>query len=155
MPGMNPVTVRRCTVAELEQAPEFGALGEEYAAESGRAIRGVSDPQIDFYRRAEAAGTMLFHGAWIGEELVGFLVLHLSVVPHLGVTIATTETLFVASHARSSGAGRLLLDFAEDAAKDCGAAGLVVSAPVGGRLEVILPRRGFKLTNQLFFKGLQ
>ena len=152
--GMDQLTVRPCTVADLAESPEFGALADEYAAESGRAITEGHNPQIEFYRQAEAAGNMLFAGAWLGDELVGILVLHISVVPHFGKTIASTESLFVASHARESGAGSALLEQAEGIARDAGAVGLVVSAPVGGRLSRILPRSGFRHTNELFFKGL-
>lgn len=155
MPAMDQLTVRRCTVADLAQSPEFGALADEYAAESGRAITQGHNPQIEFYRQAEDAGSMLFAGAWLGTELVGILVLFLSKPPHFGVTIATTESMFVASHARNAGAGKALMCVAEKMAKEAGAVGLVVSAPVGGRLSRILPRSGFRHTNELFFKGFQ
>jgi GNAT superfamily N-acetyltransferase len=154
MPGMNPVTVRRCTVAELEQAPEFGALGEEYAAESVRADIGSCIPQMDAYKRLESMGLMHFAGAWVDGELVGLVSVGATKVPHNTGVVATTESYFVRPHARKTGAGKLLRDLAEEIAIERGAVGLFVSAPAGGRLSVVLPRSGYQRTNEVFFKRL-
>lgn len=154
MPGMNPVTVRRCTVSELEQAPEFWALGQEYAVESVRADIGACIPQMDAYKRLEAMGLMHFAGAWLDSELVGLVSVGATQVPHYAGVIATTESYFVRPHARKTGAGKLLLDLAEKIAIESGAVGLFVSAPTGGRLSVVLPRTGYQRTNEVFFKRL-
>lgn len=154
LPGMDQLTVRPCTAAELEQAPAFGALMAEYLAEAGRAITADPAPQIAMYKAQEAAGTMRFAGAWAGGDLVGMMVVALSVVPHFGMTVATTETLFVSAKARKTGAGKALLSLADDMAREYGAVGVLVSAPVGGVLSKVLPRSGFKHTNELFFKAL-
>lgn len=154
MPGMTPVTVRRCTVAELEQAPEFGALWEEYAAESVRADIGSCIPQMDAYKRLEAMGLMHFAGAWMDGELVGLVSVGATKVPHNTGVVATTESYFVRPHARKTGAGKLLLDLAEEIAIERGSVGLFVSAPTGGRLSVVLPRTGYQRTNEVFFKRL-
>lgn len=155
MPGMSNVTVRTCRAVELELAPSFAALMAEYLAESGRAITADPSPQIATYKAQEAADTMKFAGVWDGGgELVGMLVVALSVVPHFGMTVATTETLFVSAKARKTGAGKALLSLADDMARESGAVGVLVSAPVGGVLAKVLPRSGFKHTNELFFKAL-
>ncbi len=38
-------------------------------------------------------------------------------------------------------------------ARELGTPGLLVSAPMGGSLAEVLPRRGFAETNRVFFKG--
>jgi GNAT superfamily N-acetyltransferase len=87
--------------------------------------------------------------------MVGFLVLLVSVVPHFGVTIATTESFFVARAARKSGAGLMLRNEAERIARGIGAVGLFISAPVGSRLaEVMGKTKGWRETNRVFFRGL-
>lgn len=151
---MDQLTVRLCRAEELEHAPAFPALSAEYLAESGRAITSDLAPQMAIYKANEAAGTMKFAGAWLGDELVGFLVLVLYVVPHFGKLVASTESLFVAQSARGSGAGTRMLKEAQSIAADSGCVGLCVSAPVGGRLAKVLPRSGFLHTNELFFKAL-
>lgn len=151
---MDQLTVRRCTVAELEHAQGFSVLGEEYAAESSRADLGTCHPQVGAYKQLESIGLMHFAGAWIGEELVGLVSVGVTTVPHYVGPIATTESYFVRQHARKSGAGKLLLDIAEDIALERGAVGLFVSAPTDSRLSVVLPRTGYQRTNEVFFKRL-
>lgn len=151
---MDQLTVRACTVDELSQAPAFAALSAEYVAESGRAITADPAPQLATYKAKESDGTMRFAGAWCGNDLVGMMVVALAVVPHFGMTVATTETLFVSAQHRKTGAGKALLRLADDIARDCGAVGVLVSAPVGGVLAKVLPRSGFRHTNELFFKAL-
>lgn len=152
---MEPITTRRCTVAELESAPNFDALLAEYAQES--AIDGLPPPsaQMGIYCQMEAVGVLHFLGAFSGDTLAGFAAIVVSVLPHYGVKTATTESLFM-GHAfrKGSGAGLKLLTAAEALAKDLGAVGLFVSAPIGGRLEQVLPRIGFQETNRVFFRGL-
>jgi GNAT superfamily N-acetyltransferase len=152
--GMDHLTVRRCTVADLEQAPEFAALGAEYAAESVRADLGSCAPQMEAYKRLEDLGVMHFAGAWLDGALVGLVSVGATHVPHYAGVIATTESYFVRPHARKTGAGKMLLDLAEDIAMERGAVGLFVSAPTGGRLAVVLPRTGYQRTNEVFFKRL-
>lgn len=151
---MQSVIVRQCSAIELEQAPELPALVAEYATESTRATLGPYNPQFEVYRKLEELGMVRFAGAWRGGELVGFAVVGGAVVPHYGVHIASTESLFLTASARSTGAGKALLKLCEQLARDMGACGFFVSAPAGGRLSAILPRSGFTLTNQVFFKGL-
>lgn len=151
---MDQLTVRPCAAIELEQAPALAALLDEYAAESIKADVGPHCPQFDAYRKLEDLGLMRFAGAWIGAQLVGFVVVGAVNVPHYAGVIATTESIFVSSEHRKTGAGKLLMDQAEDIALDMGAVGLFVSAPSGGRLSIVLPRTGYQRTNEVFFKRL-
>lgn len=152
---MESVTVRQCCATELEQAPEFGALVDEYAAEAVRAELGGINVQADQYKMFESLGMMRFAGAWRGSELVGFATVMAAVAPHYGKKLATTETLFLSKDARSGGAGIDLIREAERMAKEMGAVGFFVSAPAGGALSKVLPRTGFRHTNEMFFKGLE
>jgi GNAT superfamily N-acetyltransferase len=152
---MEFVTVRQCSAVELEHAPALPGLIAEYAAESTRADVGQRNPQFHAYRQMESSGFAKFVGAWRGAELVGFLVLVTVMAPHYGQVIATSESLFLSASARKSGAGKALIEKAQELAKECGAAGLFISAPHGGRLAQVLPRSGFLHTNDVFFKALQ
>jgi GNAT superfamily N-acetyltransferase len=152
---MATLEIRQCKLADLIDSPDFVRLTNEYSKESGRAITGDANPQLDFYRAQEASGSMAFAGAWVDGDLVGMMVIAFTVVPHFGVTVATTETLFVSSEHRKTGAGRELLGLADAVAVEHGCAGVLVSAPVGGVLSKVLPRSGFVCTNQLFFKAVK
>lgn len=151
---MEPVEIRSCTVAEMEHAPNLADLLAEYAIES--AIPGMGPPkaQLETYRQLEAVGALHLFGAFQGDALVGFLVMIVSVLPHYGALVASTESYFVACKARKSGAGLKLLQEAENLARILGVAGFFVSAPIGGRLERVMSGKGYRETNRVFFRGL-
>lgn len=152
---MEPVIVRPVTFADLHASPQFAALADEYMRESANPEMGAVVPDIDAYQRAEAAGVLHFVGAYRGNDLVGYVVVAVNTSPHYqGKRVAVTESIFVASAHRRTGAGMKLLRAAEETAREAGAVALVVSAPIGGRLAQVLPRSGFRATNTFFFRGL-
>lgn len=147
--------VRQCTFNELASAAEFDGLCSEYAAESGR-MSELGEPKVDAsaYRAMEAAGIAHCIGAWQGDQLVGFGVVTLSVLPHFSKLIGALISFFVASNARKGGTGTRIRETAERIAQEHGALGLMISAPSESRLDVILPRSGYRATNRVYFKGL-
>nr|CCA83780.1 conserved hypothetical protein, putative phage acetyltransferase [blood disease bacterium R229] len=149
------MSVRHATVAEIEEAPNLAALLAEYAAESANDEIGSANPQIDTYKAMEGMGLLQAFGAYCGRDLVGFLFLLLPVLPHFGRKVGVTESYFVASHYRSTGAGLALLREAEKASEAAGGAGVLVSAPVDGILSRVLPGVGYRETNRVFFKGFK
>jgi len=146
------VMIRRCSVAEVEQNPNFPVLAREYAAES--AIHGLPAPveKIASYRVIEQSGCFHCHGAFLGDLLVGFVVVLTPVIPHYGIAIAVCESFFVGQAHRKSGSGIKLLRAAETHAREARSPGLLVSAPSGGRLARVLPHLGYRETNRVFFK---
>jgi GNAT superfamily N-acetyltransferase len=151
---MPSISIRPCTVSDMENAHNLAALLAEYGVES--AIEGLGQPsaQIETYRQMEALGMLCLIGAFQGDELVGFLIMIVSVLPHYGKRIASTESFFVASAARKGGAGLKLLCEAERLAKSLGAMGFFVSAPTNSRLDSVLTAKQYRHTNQVFFKVL-
>lgn len=145
--------IKNTTVAELEAAPNFGALLDEYAAES--AIHGLPHPKarLELYKLMEASGMFKVFGAFIGDELVGFITVLTCILPHYSDYVSTTESFFVERAARPTGAGLSLLRKAEDYAKELSSKGLLVSAPFGSKLAEVLERTDYCETNRVFFKG--
>ena len=145
---------RQISVAEAFADPAFPALCREYAEES--AIAGLPDPRekLSAYQALEACGSAAFCacGAFTGDVLIGFIVLLTPVLPHYGAAIAVAESLFVGGAHRKTGAGMLLIRWAEKRAGDVGSPGMLFSAPSGGRLSVLLPRIGYRETNRVFLK---
>ena len=123
--------------------PTFDALLSEYADECR--LKDLQEPacQRDVYRAMEKAGIMCTMAAFNDKALIGFSTILISVLPHYGVLMATTES-----------AGLQLIHRAENLAIDRGAAGLLVTAPVGGTLSKVLPRLGYTDTNTVFFRRL-
>ena len=148
------IQIKRSTVSEVEDYPEFPALVAEYAAESANEALGAVNPQMDTYRGMEAVGLLHVLSACLDDHLIGFLFLLTPVLPHFGRCAGVAESYFVASAHRKSGAGLRLLRAAEGIARDAGAVGLMVSAPEGGRLAQVMPGVGYRPASTVFFKEL-
>lgn len=146
------VVVKKCTFAEVEGNANFPALMREYAAEC--AIGGLPPAGEKFaaYPLIEATGIFHIFGAFFDDMLVGVIAVLLPVLPHYGVTIAISESFFVAQEFRKSGAGLKLLRAAEQKAQEAKSPGLLVSAPTGGRLASVLPGIGYRETNRVFLR---
>lgn len=146
--------VRQCTFDDLASAAEFDVLCAEYAAESGRMAEfGTPKVDADAYRAMEAAGVAHCIGVWRDSELAGFGAVTLSVLPHFSKLIGCLISFYVAPAARRGGTGTRIREIAEHIAQEHGAVGLMISAPSESRLDVILPRIGYRATNRLYFKG--
>jgi GNAT superfamily N-acetyltransferase len=100
----------------------------------------------------------VFHsfGAFSDDgELLGFITLIITMLPKYTTLIGATESFFVASRHRKTGAGLRLLHAAEDKASEGGAFGILVSAPCGGKLAEVVPRSGYEESDIIFFKDLR
>lgn len=155
MRRMETTTIRQCCVADIEQAPNIGALSVEYAEES--AIAGVPfiGVRFDIYKAIEATMKMRIFGAFDGDRLVGFMAFSVTMMPNYGVEIACQHVFFVAKSYRKTGAGLRLLRAAEREAMEMGAHGLLAGAPTGGRLSEVLPEIGYKPVDTIFFRGFK
>lgn len=101
----------------------------------------------------ESSGLLHPFAAFEDGELIGFLLMLATVLPHYGVMMAATESFFVAQSARNTGAGLALLKAAEEAAGNIGGKGLLISAPVGSRLDRIMQHLG-QHTNNVYLRVL-
>lgn len=144
--------IKQCSILDLKAADNFDDLVEEYAAES--AVPGLPHPsvKIEMYVLLGNSGAMRFWGAYFNNELIGFITVLAPVIPHFGVQIAVSESFFVTSRRRNTGAGLKLLRLAEAYAASVGSPGLLISAPLGSILAEVLPRVGYVETNRVFFR---
>lgn len=149
---MAGLTIKQCPVEELEAAANFPKLLDEYAIES--AIDGLPGPskKLDQYKLLQASGALFPLAAYLDDNLIGFAAVLMPVLPHYGVLIAVTESLFVGAEFRGTGAGLRLIREAERIALEGGSPGLLISAGVTSTLIEILPRIGYVETNRVFFR---
>ncbi len=146
------ITVRRCSVADIEAAPD---LVRAYEAESGMSDLGQYQPNWVQYRAMEDAGWFTCIGAFRGEQLVGMVTLLCGPNPHVGAITASTESFYVMPEERKHGAGLALLAQAEAIATEKGASGLFVSARPGSTLaKVLRTMHSYKPSNEVFCKVL-
>ena len=146
--------IRRCTIAELEAAPNLAEVLDAYGNESAAPELGKPNPQVASYRALEAAG--IFHpiAAFDGDRLVGFILPIMGALPHYGVMAATVESFFVLKAERKKGIGLRLLSFAESTVRDMGAKAFMVSAPTSGPLGRVLAAKHYRHSNDGFLKAL-
>jgi len=146
------VVVREATVSEITDNENFSVLRAEYAAEAS--INGMPDPsdKMGMYSEIEKSGVFHAFAAFEGDKLVGFIATITPILPHYGVAVTVTESLFVGASYRKTGAGLKLIRAAEKHAKSVGSPGILISAPSGGTLAEILPKMHYRETNRVFFK---
>jgi len=146
--------IRRCTVAELQAAPNIAEVLAEYARESSLKELGPTSPQWATYRTLEAAGVFHPIAAFEGARLCGFILPIVVVLPHYGVLAATIESYFVPQADRTKNIGIKLLRAAEELARGLGAKALLLSAPVGGALARLMPALKYRHSNEVFVRAL-
>ena len=151
------LVIRKCSISELEVAPNISILLDEYAAESAPLIKGLPRPlaKIDTYKHLESIAAIHTIGAFFHDLLIGYIIILAPIMPHYSVRIAVSESFFVLKEYRKTGAGLKLLRSAEEWAKEVGGFGILVSSPFGGDLAEVLPRVGYTETNRVFFRSLK
>jgi GNAT superfamily N-acetyltransferase len=151
---MNPLVIRQCTVADIQNAPNVEALMKEYASESHSAELPPPNVQWGHYQALENAGSYHVIGAFINDVLVGFVGILNNKLPHHGATLAITESFFVSKEHRKQGAGLKLLHAAEQYASDIGSPCIMVNTPHGGSLERVMPRMGYRQSHSTFVRSV-
>lgn len=126
----------------------------EYAAECRNPELPPPNPDPVMYRALQVAGLLHVLTVHEGDEMIGFACVVVSVNPHYNVPLANTESLFVAAGHRGGYVGVKLLDAVKDLAREKGAHGLYVVAPIGTRLPGVLYCRGYRETNSVHFTKL-
>lgn len=146
------VVVRKATVSEITGDSNFSSLRDGYAAEAS--ISGMPDPsdKMGMYLEIEKSGVFQAFAAFDDGKLVGFVATITPIIPHYGVAVTVTESLFVGAEYRKTGAGLKLIRAAEKHSKSVGSPGTFISAPSGGKLAEILPKMHYRETNRVFFK---
>lgn len=151
---MSAAEIRPCTIADIEQAPRLPALLAAYGEESHIPELGEPEPCFATYRAMEATGALHVIGAF-APDLVGIAILLVYGLPHYaGRKVGTLESFFVLPEFRPSGAGLALLRAAEIKAAELGAAGMLISAPLNGRLDTILPHLEYRPSNRIYVRRL-
>ena len=144
--------IRKIPIAMVRE--HGGYLIKEYANESSIDGLPAPDPAWNMYDAMEQNGFMHTYGVFVDDVMVGFLIMLVAANPHYNRLLATTESFYVHPDYRNHGRGMKLLRHAEEEATKLGAIGFLVSAPAGGRLAKVMPRVGYRRTNEAFFKGL-
>ena len=150
------VIIKQCTISEIESAPNIDYFLAEYAKESVSKDAPPHAAQMEMYKQMESAGALHTVGAFLDDLLIGVVNILKPVLPHYGVQVTFTESLFVLKEHRKTGAGLKLIAVAKNHAKEINAPILLISAPVGSDLAEILSRRDdCQETSRVFCMGVR
>lgn len=152
---MIEVTILKVTVDDIANSPRLAELAIAYEAEAKDPTMPPPNLNIDTYRAMEKLGLYHAFAAYGNGQLVGLLSMSVVVLPRYSVPVAMVDSVFVDVNYRKNGTGAKLIEAAEQVARETNAWGVMISAPFGGRLIQVLPKRGYKPTNQLFFKSIR
>ena len=146
------ITVLPVSVATIFDAPNSTALFQANAAEC---LVPDAVPQRAIYEAMEQAGALKCFAAHLNTQLIGFISVIITIMPHNGKRIATVESIFVDPIYRVTGAGDSLLDAIDKCAEDSGCIGITGAARKGSRLEKVLARRaGYQQTHSVYTRWL-
>ena len=124
----------------------------EYAAECSISAVGPIDLHEPTYAALESSGAMRSFGAFDRGRMVGFSSVLTPVMPHYSRRVASPESIFAAKG--SGSAGRELMGALTQYAKDADCVGMLLSAPVNGRLERLMEAdKRYERTNSIFYRA--
>lgn len=146
--------IQPITVADFFAHPDTPGLLAGYAQECANEGLPPFCPHRPLYAALEQTGALYALVAVEGERMLGFLAMLVSLNPHYSVTLAVTESWFVAPEHRGSGAGLALYRRAKETAQAAGAKAIYVSAPLGGQLAGVMQGLGATETNRVFCEVL-
>jgi hypothetical protein len=126
--------IRPVSYSDILDAPNADELLSEYAAECGNSKLGKPTPQRDLYALLEKSGGFQAFGVFDGDKLIGFACVLMYVLPHYGVKIAATESIFVSKEYSGVTSGLLIVEI-QDYARKNGCKDFMYSAPVGSRFD--------------------
>ncbi len=143
-----------CTALDIINHPSFEALREEYIEECANAKLPKPKEKIEIYKALDNCGHLYGFAALKQDELLGFVFILAPTMPHYGRLIAVVDSIFVAKKHRNSGAGLRLIRRAEQCARDLSSPALIISVPINGDLDKLLPRLRYIATNKAYSKEL-
>lgn len=145
---------RKISADDILDAQNSDILFKEYAAEAKIEQTPEIKPNREIYNRLEDDGIFDCVGCFDNDDLVGFITLITTVFPHYEEVMTTVESQFIFKEHRKNGSAKKLMDEAILVAKSKGSNAILMTAPIGGRLEKIAPSFGFIATNITFSKKI-
>ncbi len=99
------------------------------------------NPQEQIYDAMDKAGMLYCFGAYIEGQLVGFVSIVVSTMPHNGKKIAVGESIFALPEYRKYGIGLQLIQKARDFAEENGCDLIVYTPRIGSAFDKVLEHR--------------
>lgn len=147
--------IKPVSYATILDDPNWPALLAEYAAECSMPELGPPNPQRDLYELLEKSGGFQAFGVYDGNNLAGFACVLIYVLPHFGVKVATTESIFLSRSYPSPLTGMNLLNYLQEYALNNECRAFLYSAPVGSRFDRLLTLfDSHRHTNNIYLKPL-
>jgi len=148
-------TIRKIPVTDILDDSRFSDMVREYASEAKAVEMPDPNPDRGAYRAMDRFGVLHSFGAYAGGQLVGFICVLISKLPHYGVLVATIESFYVVPESRKGGTAQRLMAAVEDLAHEQGCACVLVTAPKGGRLARAMGSMGYRMSHEVFVKEMR
>ncbi len=144
--------IRKIKVCEVWNSSNWDKLLEEYTKE----VKRSDFPEIainkDLYQQLEDLETLTSFGAFVNDTLIGFILVVRYPSTHYAMTMFTTEGFMVLWDHRKTGAGLLLLHTVEAFVQESKGGALMISSPIGSRLDRVMERTDYKEAARVFLK---
>lgn len=151
---MSEITFIEAKPADMLVMDGIEELIAEYGAECSIPALGTPKADREIYELYANAGVVRGVAAMVEDRIVGGVVVIFNRMPHYSKLVACVESLFLHPDYRRSSAGLRLIQEAKRLAREVGSPGLLISAPVGSRLERLMRAKGVKQTNSVFFEAV-
>lgn len=149
------VEIKKVTYQELANDSAFDRLVAEFADECRADGLPYPSPDHDSYIEMEKSGALVFLGAYKCGALAGWLGISFSRPPQYESRLfASQMSFFVERAARKYGAGKLLIDAAEEVAKNKGAIAFAATAKANSAFSRVVERWGYVETSRIYIKPL-
>ena len=125
-----------------------------YAKESKSKLVPEKNPDFMLYSNLEKLGMFKCFGLYKDNNMVGFITLLITTMPHYSKLAGTVESFYVSKEHRKFGTGKSLLATVEEYLKNLKVDTLFLSAPLDSRLAKANRLFGFKATHMTYIKAL-
>jgi GNAT superfamily N-acetyltransferase len=140
---------------EFYNLQQDNELIAKYAEES--AIDELNNHGVDCakYEALEDAKSLDVIGYFDDNKLAGFIIMLYTKAPHMSNLLGILDSFYVLPEYRKFGAGKKLVSYAESLGKSKGIEAMILTAPIGSRLEKVAGSFGYKPTNIIYTKDLK
>jgi hypothetical protein len=98
----------------------------------------TTEPSKEHYYALVNSGSFNMVGVFDGDNIVGFGTLVTSIIPKHGILASTVDSIFLLDEYRDTGYGIKILDRLKDISNDRGSVVMLISSPVGSKLDKLL-----------------
>lgn len=147
--------IRKVDVRDILFSDNSETLFEAYAQEAeNKIIKEKIQPNCEKYVLLYDTGLLHCIGAFDKDKMVGFITFIINDVLHYSKLSSVIESQFVLKEYRKSGAWNKMLKLVKDMSKENGAKNIFMTTTPNSKLDKVLQKKGYILTNNIYTESL-